>query len=80
MLISQNKKFIFIANTKAASTSIESMLSKYSNISLLYPPNIKHMSYKLEDLSNKLIGKIKEHYREDYNFIEKYFIEKYKNS
>ena len=50
MLISlseNHKKFIFIANTKAASTSIENMLLKYSHINIIRPPTLKHMSYSM---------------------------------
>lgn len=43
MLISIKKEFCFIANTKAASTSIENALQKYSEIRLTGTPALKHM-------------------------------------
>ncbi|WP_444890106.1 hypothetical protein [Microbulbifer sp. DLAB2-AA] len=44
MLFSSDKKFIFIANLKTASTSIEEMLVPYSQISFLATSCGKHMS------------------------------------
>ena len=44
MLISTSKKFIFVANSKSASTSIEEYLSPYSDIIGQGGPKIKHMS------------------------------------
>ncbi|ERT04031.1 sulfotransferase family protein [Lyngbya aestuarii BL J] len=47
MLISVKKKFIFIANTKAASTTVEFLLKDYAQIDLSDAhPGLKHMSYQ----------------------------------
>lgn len=51
MLINTHKskrkqRFIFLSNTKTASTSIESILRKHCNITLDRPPSVKHMSYR----------------------------------
>ena len=46
MLISLQKKFIFIANLKSASTSIEEALSPWCEISLKQSEYGKHMSYQ----------------------------------
>jgi len=47
MLISFEKKFIFIANTKTASNSIEKILQPYSQIIISSPPLGKHDTLKL---------------------------------
>ncbi len=46
MLISVEKRFVFVANTKAASTSIEHLLLPYSDIARLGSPQRKHISMK----------------------------------
>lgn len=43
MLIGVKKKFVFVANTKTASTSIEHALADYAEIMLGGSPNRKHM-------------------------------------
>lgn len=45
MLIGVRKKFVFIANSKTASTSIESALSVFAEIRPIGSPAIKHMSW-----------------------------------
>ena len=42
MLISTSKRFIFVANTKSASTAIEHMLTPYAEYIYKGPPRIKH--------------------------------------
>lgn len=55
MLINTHKKFIFVSNTKTASTSIEVLLRDYSQIAITDPPALKHMPYKkIVDLFYKL--------------------------
>ena len=46
MLISTRKKFIFVSNTKTASTSIELLLKQHSQIVITAPPDLKHMNYR----------------------------------
>lgn len=46
MLISVEKKFIFVANTKAASSSVEHLLLPYSDICCLGTPKRKHIPMK----------------------------------
>ena len=46
MLISTRKKFIFVSNTKTASTSIELLLKHHSQIVITAPPYLKHMNYR----------------------------------
>lgn len=48
MLISLQKRFIFIANTKTASSSIENSLLRFSEIALGGSPQRKHM--KMQDV------------------------------
>jgi hypothetical protein len=45
MLISFSRHFIFIANTKAASTTIEMLLKRYAHISITKTAYGKHLSY-----------------------------------
>lgn len=46
MLVSFDKKFIFIANTKAASTSVEHAFKRYSNVIITRQKFGKHFTYK----------------------------------
>jgi Sulfotransferase family len=45
MLISFKHRFIFIANPKAASTSMELALRPFSEICFMEPPPLKHLSF-----------------------------------
>ena len=46
MLISFTRRFVFIANTKNASTTIEHLLRPYSDIALTHPRYGKHFPYQ----------------------------------
>jgi hypothetical protein len=46
MLIGVTKRFVFIANSKAGSTSIESVLSEHAEIRLSGSPQQKHMAWR----------------------------------
>lgn len=46
MLISFGKKFIFVANTKAASTTIEHLLKKHCDVAIQRQSFGKHFTYK----------------------------------
>ena len=49
MLISIDKRFVFLFPTKTGSTSISAMLSKYSDVSMSTVPNLKHLSFREVD-------------------------------
>ena len=45
MLIGVKKRFVFIANSKTASTTIESMLTPFAEINRVGSPQRKHVSW-----------------------------------
>ncbi len=45
MLLSQKHRFLFVANSKTASTTVERILRGDANIVLTSPPQVKHMPY-----------------------------------
>lgn len=58
MLISVKKRFVFIANSKTASTSIETALVPYAEINRMGSPQRKHISWKMA--------------KEEYDFLFKF--------
>ena len=57
MLINTQKKFIFVSNTKTASTSIELLLKQHSQIAITDPPELKHMPYtNIVDIFDRLFN------------------------
>ncbi len=63
MLISSKFKFIFVANTKAASTSIEHYLRDFADIQVSEVPEQKHMPYY--KILDEYSGFLKEHGGQD---------------
>lgn len=47
MLISAKYNFVFLCTPKCASSSIETMLRRYSDISLVGPPFFRHTNYRI---------------------------------
>lgn len=62
MLISVKKRFIFIANSKTASTSIEAALAPYAEINRIGSALRKHISWEVAKKEYKFLFKFEEYH------------------
>ena len=66
MLISVKKRFIFIANSKTASTSIEAVLAPYAEINRIGSALRKHISWEASKKEYKFLFKLDEYHPDSF--------------